>query len=610
MRIAFTGACLLTLLALPADTPSAPAGDALVTPPVAAAAANGTPVAAPLPIAVSASASEPEPDAMHSPGDDQPLAASAVAEPAIEPKPAAADKSAWEVDVMHKARELAGKPYDDPMGTIPAFLASLTGPQWDGIGFRPDHTLWKDDSTRFAVSLMHPGFIYNRTVGINLVENGVSTPLAFSPDLFNYQDANLATQMKNASPALSGYAGFTLRFPLGPSVPGRPDILNRLAVFLGASQFQSRGRNSRFGVNARAVTLDTALPDGEEYPHFSEFWLVKPAAGVEEITVYALLDSPSLTGAYRFIISPGLSTVMDVEGKLFPRPGAKARKIGLAPIGSMFLFSETRCGGPGDYRPEVHNSDGLLYREGENAWTWSPLWNPERLSILSFPMSNPRGFGLMQRDANFDHYQDLANRFDRRASVWVEPKGDWGAGRIELVEIPGGEDYQGNIVAYWVGDGKAADAGAGQPPANATKTGRPDVPDFAYRVYWMDPGATPHEFGRVTATRLARPPNADNLQVFIDFEGEALNDLPADTGLSSAVEIPDQVQQLEKTLMKNPVTGGWRLGLKLRLPKKGVVESLIPIQNAGTRLRLKALLKRGENLPDALTEAWVFDLAQ
>ncbi len=519
-------------------------------------------------------------------------------------------KPDWEVDVVAKARDLALKPYADPLGDIPAFLGSLTGPQWNGIQTRPEGNLWRNGPGPFAVSLLHPGFIYNRFVHINVVADGISSPVPFSPELFDYQDGNLGTQVKNAAPGLVGFAGFTLRYPLGPEVPGRPDARSRLAIFLGASQFQSRGQNSRFGATARAVTLDTAASDGEEFPHFNEFWLVRPKDGGEEFGVYALLDSPSLTGAYRFVVKPGLSTIMEVEGKLFRRPGAKGKKTGLCPLGSMFLFSETRGGEPGDYRPEVHNSDGLLYRENGNAWTWAPLWNPERLSVLSFPLTNPRGFGLMQRDADFDHYQDLANRFDRRTSVWVEPRSDWGPGRIELVEIPGGEDYQGNIVAYWVGDEPAPDAAPHPPGGPGSGADQPEELPFSYRLYWLDPGTTPHELGRVAATRMARPANSDQVRLFIDFENGELNELPSDTGLTSVVEVPDQVQLLEKNLVKNPVTGGWRLGLNFRLPKKGMVESLLPGQNAGARLRLKALLKKGENIPDPLTEAWVFDLTQ
>ena len=325
------------------------------------------------------------------------------------------------------------------------------------------------------------------------------------------------------------------------------------------------------------------------------------------MTVYALMDTPSMTGAYRFDITPGDFTVMDVACTLFARKGAKpVQKIGLGALTSMFLFGETENGRSGDYRPEVHDSDGLIFLDADHNWFWSPLANPRRLAINEFRLNNPRGFGLMQRDPLFDHYQDLEARYEMRPSLWVEPKGDWGDGRLELIEIPSEEEIHDNMVAFWVPD-KTADTGEVPEGQNAAPKIYPETMSYAYRLVWMAPGANPHGLGWAVATRTAR--QDDKLRFVIDFEGGELDFLPADTGLSSVVEIPDSVQLIEKQLIKNPITEGWRLVFLVRLPKEdGVLQSIRSAREGAPSLRFKAVLKKGENLPDPLTETWIYDL--
>jgi glucans biosynthesis protein len=302
---------------------------------------------------------------------------------------------------------------------------------------------------------------------------------------------------------------------------------------------------------------------------------------------------------------------MDVTCRLFMRKDAeRPQKIGIAPLTSMFFYAENSGGIPDSYRPEVHNSDGLLYHSEDNFWVWSPLSNPGRLAVNTFPLRNPRGFGLLQRDDNFDHYQDIAARYDRRSSLWVEPVGDWGAGRLELIEIPTRDEIHNNINVFWVSartearEENNADAGG-----NAESVPYPEEMEFAYRLYWMAPGVTPHELGRAASTRMVRIPQEDSVWFYIDFEGETLAALPADTGLTSVIETPEQSPVLEKQLLKNPATGGWRLIFKVRVPRQeGMVQSIISARDGSPRLRFRALLKKGENLPDPLTEVWVYDM--
>ncbi|MDL2316702.1 glucan biosynthesis protein [Desulfovibrio sp. OttesenSCG-928-A18] len=509
-------------------------------------------------------------------------------------------------DVRRKARLLAEHPYSPTNSEIPGFLRRLDEKQWGSIRFKEEKTLWREDNLFFTAQLFLPGFIYDRQVPVHLVEKDVARQVLFEPDMFDYADASLAEKMRDAR---INFAGFRLFFPLY-----REGQRDEFMVFLGATYFRAIGKNSHYGLSSRGLALNTALADGEEYPYFAEFWLIKPQPGDTSMSVYALMDSPRMTGAYHFLISPGAATVVDVESELFQRRGSQLpAKLGLAPLCSMFLFSEAYTGARVDYRPEVHNSDGLLYTDKDN-WFWRPLTNPERLAVNYFAVSNPRGFGLMQRDNSFDHYQDIRQRFELRPSLWVEPKGDWGSGHLELIEIPSREDIHDNILAFWVPDPpslaafRMAERDAA--PAGAQNKADQNAPlRLAYRMYWLSPGNTPHDLGRASATRMVRVDKSDKVRFIVDFEGEALRDLPADTGLTSLLGIPEQGQVLEKSLAKNPVTGGWRLDFTVRLPEQSGVIQMLSAREEPPRMRFSAMLKKGENLPEALTEVWVYDLS-
>ena len=519
------------------------------------------------------------------------------------PAPSAAVPRPWFslADVENKARSLADKPFVNPDGQVPEFLLNLSYDQWRKLRFRPDHALWRGEDLPFEGQFFHPGLFYNRLVTLNIVEGPVPARLPFSADMFEYGDEALAAKVRDTP---LDFAGFRLHFPIKNG-----KYKDEVAVFLGATYFRAVTANSQYGLSGRGLAIDTALPSGEEFPYFREFWLVKPAPDAEAITLYALMDTPSLTGAYRFVITPGDRTIMDVRCTLFARKGAeRPAKIGLGALTSMFLYGESGNGRPGDYRPEVHDSDGLLFRDNEEHWFWSPLNNPRRLAVNSFRLDSPRGFGLMQRDAAFDHYLDLEARYDRRPSLWVEPRDDWGPGRLELIEIPSEEEIHDNMVAFWVPDPPLPEAADGTPLPDGERA-YPDTMRYAYRLYWMEPGASPHALGRAVSTRTSRDKDGDTLRFFIDFEGRELNALPADIGLSSRIETPDTVPVLEKQLIKNPATGGWRLVFQIRPPKEeGVMQSLKAAREGASSIRLRASLLRGENLPDPLTETWVYDL--
>jgi glucans biosynthesis protein len=542
----------------------------------------------------------PVPPALAAPATEIP----AAPEPAGEQPDAAASSSGsfGFADVEKKARELADGPHAVPDPQLPDFLRGLGAEQWDRIRFKPEKALWKERGMPFEARFFHPGFIFTRTVGVNVVAEGKSEKQIFTPDMFDFGPDFPVDRVKQHP---LDFAGFRLLSFL----PGSDKV--EVASFLGATYFRSMGKNAAYGIYARGLTVNTALPVGEEFPYFREFWLVQPEPGAESFTVYALMDSPSMTGAYSFLITPGASVTMDVECRLFMRKNAeRPQKIGVAPLTSMFFYAETTGGNPDSYRPEVHNSDGLLFHSEADGWAWSPLSNPARLAVNTFVMRNPRGFGLLQRDDNFDHYQDIAARYDRRSSLWVEPKGDWGSGHLELIEIPTRDEIHNNIDAFWVpARPDARDGNADGAAGNGEAPPYPADMAFGYRLYWMAPGVTPHELGRAAATRVVRSPQDDVVCFLIDFEGEALKFLPADTGLTSVIETPEQSPVLEKQLMKNPVTGGWRLSFKVRVPRQeGMVQTLISARDGSPRLRFRALLKKGENLPDPLTEVWIYDM--
>lgn len=498
--------------------------------------------------------------------------------------------------VESMAQTLAGLPYRKPDSPSTVFLRSINEANWNGIRYRPERRIWKGHNLPFEVELFHPGFIYNNMVPVELVRHGNTKPIPFNDELFDYPDSSLQEEARKQS---LGFAGFRLYYPDTNMFKN-----DEFAVFLGATHFRALARHAGYGLMARGLIIDPAMADGEKFPYFRHFWLLEPEPGDTSLTIFALMDSPSFTGAYKIEAKPGLSTVMDVSVRLFPRAGTVfPAKVGLAPLTSMYLFSEKENGSNSDYRPEVHNSDALIFSAGSNSWFRRPLNNPQRLEVHSFPLSNPRGFGLIQQDDNFDHYQDIYARFERRPSLWIEPVGDWGPGRLELLEIPSSQDIHDNILAFWVAEEPAAVNG----PAGIGPVSRPLL-EFNYTMYWMAPNIAPHQMGRAAATRLVRTPNGDTVTFLIDFEGEELQGMSAGTGLTSVVETAAG-QVLWKQLTKNPVTGGWRLTFIVQVPQEsGVMSSIMSARGEQRDLRLRAYLKKGENISESLTETWVYDL--
>jgi glucans biosynthesis protein len=471
--------------------------------------------------------------------------------------------------VADRAQKLATEPYREAKGQVPDWLLKISYDQWRDIRFRPEHALWRNRHLPFEVQFFHPGLYYNRTVVVNVVDAKGVHQLPFSPTEFDYGKNDFASKV----PQDLGYAGFRIHAPFKTR-----KYYDEVIVFLGASYFRALGKQQVFGLSARGLAIDTALPSGEEFPHFTEFWLLTPAPKAKEMVLYALLDSPSVSGAYRFTVQPGEQAIVSVDVRLFFRQEVK--QLGIAPLTSMFFFGENSTRSVEDFRPEVHDSDGLLLNFKTGEWLWRPLENPRTLNVSNFRMPHPQGFGLIQRDRTFDHYQDLETRADLRPSVWITPRGDWGDGRVELVEIPTKSDTNDNVVAFWV-------------PEKSPKPGEPAA--YSYTMFWYGDDPTRPPGARAVATRRDRGTVDNAYRFVVDFVGKKLESLPADTVMRGVVTIAsgaDSAELLDQHVVKNEVTGGWRLTFQVRPKGKEPVE-------------LRAFLDKGG---DALTETWSYAL--
>jgi len=486
--------------------------------------------------------------------------------------PALADNATFGFeDIAQRARTLAEAPYQAPGNALPKELKQLSYHQYKDIRFNPQAAHWRDANLPFEIAFFHVGYFYDQPVRLNEITAEGVRPIPFDPKQFSY-GKNTFDPSRLAD---VGFAGFRIHYPIN-----RPDYKDEVVAFLGASYFRAVGQGQRYGLSARGLAIDTALPSGEEFPRFVEFWFERPARDAEVLTLYALLDSPRATGAYRFEVRPGVDTVMDVKARLYLRAGVG--KLGLAPLTSMYLAGENQHVPRDDYRPEVHDSDGLSIRLSTGEWIWRPLLNPKRLLVTSFAAVNPLGFGLMQRDRTFMHYEDLESRFELRPSAWVEPKGSWGAGRVELVQIPTPDETNDNVVAYWV-------------PEAVPKPQEPY--DFEYRLRWQKDTEARPPSAWVLQTRRGRAyvqhPD-DSVPLLIEFDGPALRDLADDANIESVATADGNGQIVENTLYRNDITGAWRVALRVR---RG---------DAAKPVELRVFLRSASK--EAISETWSYIL--
>lgn len=461
--------------------------------------------------------------------------------------------------LIARAHRAARQPYTPP-APVPAALTALSYSNYSKIRFKGRIPGWPT-AAQLQPSFYPAGYLFRHAVHIYLLNHAQVSPLQFPAADFSFDAAT-----KKQLPTHIPLAGFSLYYPFHTG-----GGVNEFLSFQGASYFRTLGAGQVWGLSARGVAVNTAIPHrAEEFPYFRAFWIQPPAPGANTLTLYAQLDSPSMTGAYRFIVHPGTQTTVDVNMVLFIRKAVK--RLGIAPLTSMFL--QGRGSGP-RYAPllrAAHDSDGLSVESATGHWLWRPLRNPKHLVVQQLPFTGIRGFGLMQRARHYRDYQAYGLNYQKRPSAWITPTGgNWGKGHIVLVELPTHSQTNDNITAFWMPDAR-------------TKAGQSMT--FNYRIAWQGDKQTLPPLGHVISTRHRHTAKADTY--VINFRGDDLDKLPAWITLKPVIHIDGPASRLHAWVAKNPATGNWRLELSVKRTDTGPV-------NLSAKLAYKTR---------ALTETW------
>ncbi len=393
--------------------------------------------------------------------------------------------------VVEAARLLSRRPFAPPNAALPEPFANLSFEAYNAIRHRPERRIWAEENRSFTLEPLHRGSIYAAPVAISVIEEGVVRRVVYDANRYSFG----RLQPPTPAPDL-GFSGFRL---LAPGENGR-----EIALFQGGTLFRSFAKGQVPGAMSRALGIRTADPRGEEYPVFRAFWIERPGAD-SVATIHAVADSESATAAFRFTLRANDITILDTEATIFAR--APIDTIGIAPMQASFLFGGNRRRSVDDYRPSVYEANGLQMLNGQGEWIWRPLSNPEQLQISSFMDENVRGFGLVQRERDFNAFQDDDQRYDLRPSLWIEPIGDWGPGSVQLIEIPSESEVNDNVIAFWRPRAPL--------PAGSETT-------VAYRQFWC---WTPPDRPRLAQTatfRIGRGSQARRRRVVVEFAGEAL----------------------------------------------------------------------------------------
>ncbi|HWA28754.1 MAG TPA: glucan biosynthesis protein G [Lacunisphaera sp.] len=447
------------------------------------------------------------------------------------------------------AQKLAAKPYAPAEREAPKFFREINYDTYRNITFRPEKSLWRDTDLRFQVQFFHPGYIYPRMLRVNEFSSTHTQPIPFSQDFFDYHGLDVPLLSRRGL----NFAGFRILHPIN-----RPEAWDEVISFLGASYFRGLGRHQAYGASARGLAVNAGGPAPEEFPEFTEYWISKPEPADVNITVHALLDGPSVAGAYTFVITPGDELIVDTTATLFFRH--EVETPGFAPVSTMFWFGEATHASFGDFRPEVHDSDGLLVAPDANTRLWRPLRNPTAVSRTDFEAPQLAGFGLLQRDRDQRSYEDIEANYERRPSVWMEPAGKWPPGRVRLVELPTQNEYQDNITAFWTPAGKVA---PGQPYELAWKQRWTGAAVFGGPPGWV----------RATHQTLHDKGAPGQTKYVIDFEAGSLANVPEDAILTADVTVTPGAEVKHTQVFRNMSNGARRLIVVLSAaPKSSPVE--------------------------------------
>jgi len=465
------------------------------------------------------------------------------------------------------ASGLAARPYEPEQGKVPEILSQLDYDAFRDIRFDPQQALWAAEELPFRVEFFHPGYTFTRSVRINEFTDTHEQEVRFNTGFFNYgRNGDLARRL----PTSMGYAGFRVRYPLN-----RSEVFDEVIVFLGASYFRAVGRGQSYGLSARGLAINTGLATPEEFPRFREFWLGKPEPGDETLTFYALLDSESVTGAYNFVLRPGAETELDVTATLFMRKPVE--RLGLAPFSSMFFFGENTLDKPPDFRPEVHDSDGVTILAQDGTALWRPLINPSGVRTSIFAPPTPAGWGLIQRDRDYEHYQDIEAAYHLRPSAWVTPT-DMPDGSVTLFEFNTPDETNDNVALLFA----------------PTEQPQPGTPlGLAYTIAFGTAERSPS--GLVVATRIGCPFYKPGVYEFIvDFYSERLAGIAEVEQIKTDLSVSGGAQLSEPPIVqKNPFNNTWRL-IAYVTP-----QSTDPVEFNGR------LLLNGEPLTETWSYQWI-----
>ena len=475
-----------------------------------------------------------------------------------------------------RAREAAAKAYLPPKKPAPQIVEQIDYAQHGKIKYRADQALFSDDKGVYPVTFFPVGKYFPKTVKMHAVDGEKAAEVLYEPEYFDMPNDSPAQKL----PEDTGFAGFQIR-----EAKSRPDWRTQdWCAFLGASYFRAIGSLNEYGLSARGVAIDTASPMQEEFPDFTEFYLQPASAEGQPVVVYALLDGPSITGAYKFTIRRTEGVVIDVECNLFTRKDIV--KLGIAPMTSMYWFSEYDKSYQLEWRPGAHDSDGLALWTGAGERIWRPIVNPPAPSTSAFMDDNPRGFGLMQRNRDPKAYMDRYLNYERRPSLWIEPIGGWGQGSVHLVEFPTDHEDFDNLGCFWV-------------PKDPIKAGQ--ALEYRYRMHWNGDEPYPAtNLARPVLTRIGRggfpytranPPEIKRM--VIEFSGGALDAFPR-TGEKKPEPVitPSRGQVSSVFLETTTWDNSWRLQFDIKADGPDPVD-------------LRAYLRDGDT---ALTETWLFKL--
>jgi glucans biosynthesis protein len=461
-------------------------------------------------------------------------------------------------DVASRAQRLAANPYDAGAPQLPQVFTGMDWDRWRQIRFRPERSLLRGGGSKFSLQLFHLGYLFTKPVTIHVGREGIFTPIPYSTDLFEYGSLNLPRRL----PIDLGFAGFRVHYPLND-----PKESDELVSFLGSSYFRWLGRDQKYGLSARGLAINTGkLDNNEEFPFFREFWVDAHDPKAEHLTIYALLDSPSVTGAYQLDLRPGRYSSVDVTVRLFTRKTID--RLGMAPLTSMFFLGENDRhmndrNRYDEFRPELHDSDGLLMHIASGEWVWRPLKNPLVQEVQLFEAKGIKGFGLMQRDRRFESYQDIELNYEQRPSYWIEPTSDWGDGIIELVELATKDETADNIVAAFV--------------PKAPLEEKKEL-TFSYRMRSLDSGLDLHRLGHTVATFSAparalgssESSRALTRRLIVDFASGDLDYFLSDPSLLHVETTAQSAAVLRKFVVPNPAIGGIRVMLDVQFEKDKV----------------------------------------